>query len=62
MLSIPRDLYVQYGDNQKGKINRLYEDSFEKTSSLVLAMEDLEEKVEEITNQEIDYFVNLDFK
>jgi polyisoprenyl-teichoic acid--peptidoglycan teichoic acid transferase len=25
-------------------------------------MEALEDKVEEITNEEIDYFVNLDFK
>lgn len=62
MLSIPRDLYVEYGENRKGKINRLYEDAYYATDSVVLAMEALEEKVEEITNEKIDYFVNLDFK
>ncbi len=62
MLSIPRDLYVEYGKNKAWKINRLYEDTYFDTKSVVLAMETLEDKVEEIINEEIDYFVNLDFK
>lgn len=62
MLSIPRDLYVKYSGNKKWKINRLYEDSISRQWSVVLAMDSLSEKVEEISWEEIDYFVNLDFK
>jgi len=62
MLSIPRDLYVEYITDEEWKLNGLYESSYSEKESLVLAMKDLEIKVEEITGETIDYFVNLDFK
>lgn len=61
LFSIPRDLYVTYPDSKKtGKINGIYD------SYLSLghesAIEKLKEKVSEITQQEIDYYVNIDFQ
>lgn len=62
MLSIPRDLYVDYSNEWQWKLNGLYESSYYKNESLVLAMKDLEIKIKEITWEKVDYFVNLDFK
>lgn len=62
MLSIPRDLYVDYITEWQWKLNGLYESSYSEKQSLVLAMKDLETKIEEITWEKVDYFVNLDFK
>jgi len=67
MLSIPRDLYVEYGDkdrnwkNISAKINGLYVHYLEKFQNRKKAVKKLEEKIEEITWEEIDYYINLDF-
>lgn len=61
LLSIPRDLYVTYPDSNKtGKINRIYETY--KPLDPEEAIEKIKEKVTEITGQEIDYYVNVDFE
>lgn len=61
MLSIPRDLYVDYKNWGSWKINNIYATNSYKTNSKELWMKALWEKIEEITNQKIDYFVNIDF-
>jgi len=64
MLSIPRDLYVAYPKSAKkrsGKINRLYETYLYSTES-DYAITAIKEKVSEITGQEIDFYVNVDFE
>ncbi len=67
MLSIPRDLYVNYGDENssgakfKGKINGLYVHYLAKYQDEDAAVEKLKEKITEITNEKIDYYVNIDF-
>lgn len=61
LLSIPRDLYVSYPDSNKtGKINRIYETY--KPIDPQEAIEKVKKKVTEITGQEIDYYVNVDFE
>lgn len=63
MLSIPRDLYVSYSLNDEtGKINRLFAKHNFLTNSKQKAMKELRNKVSEITGQDIDYYVNVDFK
>ena len=68
MLSIPRDLYVDYNDTNKfwkeikAKINWLYVHYLAKYNDEKKAVEKLEEKIEEITWEKIDYYVNIDFK
>jgi len=62
MLSIPRDLYVEYENgSRRGKINRIYEHNLIKfwESSWISAIKN---KVSEITGQDIDYYVNVDFE
>ena len=63
MLSVPRDLYVEYGNNQKWKINEIYRKYFEleKLSETESAMK-LAEKLQEITWFKADYFVGIDFE
>ena len=67
MLSIPRDLYVNYGDTNsqwvviKGKINGLYVHYLAKYQDEEKAINKLQEKITEITNEKIDHYVNLDF-
>ncbi|MDQ7009944.1 MAG: LCP family protein [Candidatus Gracilibacteria bacterium] len=67
MMSIPRDLYVEYGDTNKNgkqieaKINGLYVHYLAKYKDKKKAIKKLEEKVEEITGEKIDYYINLDF-
>lgn len=60
MLSIPRDLYVEYPTWWAWRINELYT-KWLKSFSEKKAMTYLEEKVEQITWEQIDYFVNIDF-
>jgi len=61
MLSIPRDLWVDYPNSTvSGKINRIYETYV--PDSPKLAIEKLKTKVTEITGKEIDFYVNLDFE
>jgi len=67
MLSIPRDLYVEYWDEDKNgekiewKINWLYVHYLEKFQDTDKAVKKIEEKIEEITWEEIDYYINIDF-
>ncbi len=61
MLSIPRDLYVEYEDLTSWKINKIYAVTAYKNDSKKLWMEALWAKIEDITNQKIDYYVNIDF-
>lgn len=60
MLSVPRDLYVEYPTGWAWRINELYM-KWKKIFSEKKAMTYLEEKVEQITWEKIDYFVNIDF-
>jgi len=77
MFSIPRDLYVDYWDVRKNwkkykwKINWLYphylqkyriEDKLKWNELVNKSMKKLEEKISEITNEKIDYYVDLDFR
>jgi LCP family protein required for cell wall assembly len=62
MLSIPRDFYVEYPwDDNGGKINWLYAKYHYESSSQKNWMEILKKKVSEITWEDIDYFINIDF-
>lgn len=67
MMSIPRDLYVDYWDtgknwkNIEAKINWLYVHYLAKYNDEKKAVLKLEEKIEEITGEKIDYYINLDF-
>lgn len=60
MLSIPRDLYVEYPTWWEWRINELYM-KWLKSFSEKKAMIYLEEKVEQITWEKTDYFINIDF-
>jgi LCP family protein required for cell wall assembly len=64
MLSIPRDLYVKYPWNDKSewKINWIYQRYFYREQSQDYGMQMLKSKITEITGEEIDYYVNVDFK
>ena len=67
MLSIPRDLYIDYWDTDKNwknieaKINWLYVHYLAKYHNGNKAVVKLEDKIEEITGEKIDYYINLDF-
>ena len=67
MLSVPRDLYVNYGDYSKswkkisGKINGLYVHYLSKFQDEEKAVKKLEEKITEISWEKIDHYVNIDF-
>lgn len=60
MLSIPRDFYVEYPTWWAWRINELYT-KWLKSFSEKKAMTYLEEKIEQITWEKTDYFVNIDF-
>lgn len=62
MLSIPRDLYVNYYTSWRWKINELYIEETLETWSKEEWMKALEKKVSEITWEEVDYYINIDFK
>lgn len=57
MLSIPRDLWI---NSTNSRINRIYQDNLE-TYGHDEAIRMLEEKVEEITGQSIQYYARVDF-
>ena len=58
MISIPRDLYVSYGDNNgAGKINTLYPIGLSKKEGIL----PLANKVSEITGQSIHHYMVIDF-
>lgn len=60
LLSIPRDLYVEYPSSWAWRINELYW-KWKKAFSESKAMSYLEDKVEQITWEKTDYFLNIDF-
>lgn len=62
MLSIPRDLYVEYPMWWAGKINETYFRAKRKYDDNDKAMEELEKVITNITWEEINYYVNVDFK
>lgn len=60
LLSIPRDLYVNYPTGKDtGKINQIYQTYAYLGESQAIGK--LQEKITEITGQQIDYYVNVDF-
>jgi LCP family protein required for cell wall assembly len=66
MLSIPRDLYVEYPDmwkikDKKWKINWLYAKYKFENNSKQIWMKVLERKITQVTWEKIDYFINIDF-
>jgi len=71
ILSVPRDLYVEYWDTNKywkkikWKINWLYVHYLSKNkwkkNQVKIAINKLEEKLEEITGEKIDNYIDIDF-
>lgn len=63
MLSIPRDLYVEYPWNEtfNSKINWIYSRYMNYRQSVDYWMEMLAKKVTEITGEDVDYYINVDF-
>jgi len=63
LLSVPRDLYVKYPwtDNYYWRINWIYARYMAQKDSKQYWMEMLEKKLTEITWEEIDYYINVDF-
>ncbi len=62
MLSIPRDLYVDYWNWKKWKINQIYAVEKFKLKDNSKAIKILENKITQITWEKIDYYVNVDFQ
>ncbi|PIE85448.1 hypothetical protein CSA08_01940 [Candidatus Gracilibacteria bacterium] len=62
LLSIPRDLYVEYYDGGSGKINEIYRLDMKRLGTKDLGMKSLMNKVGEIIGEEINYYVNIDFQ
>ena len=61
MLSVPRDLYVNFPrTNDAWKINEVYYHGLQRGEES--AMEDLMGKVSEVIGKEVSYYVNLDFR
>ena len=61
MLSIPRDLYVEYNNNRSWKINEIYALESNKNNNKKTWMNQISKKVSEITWEKIDFYVNIDF-
>lgn len=61
LLSIPRDLYVDYPLGGRGKINEIYMRGIRAKESPAQAMEDLGEKLREITGEKMDHYLSIDF-
>jgi len=62
MLSIPRDLYVEYPNKKTWKINEIYRRFSKQYWSDKLWMKALENKIYEITWEKTDFYIDLDFK
>jgi len=63
MLSIPRDLYIETDEGYKFKINEIYSRNLsENEDNKEESLQWLEEKITEITGENIDYYVSLDFE
>ena len=61
LLSIPRDLYVEYPLWGRGKINEIYMRWLHAKESQGQAMKDLGDKLREITGEKMDHYLNIDF-
>lgn len=61
MLSLPRDLYVEYPLGGHGKINEIYMRSILVKESSEQAMGKLGDKLREITGEKMDHYINIDF-
>lgn len=61
LLSIPRDLYVEYPLGGRGKINEIYMRGLHAKESPTQAMTDLGDKLREITGEKMDHYLNIDF-
>lgn len=61
MLSLPRDLYVEYPLGGRGKINEIYMRSVLKKESSEQAMGKLGDKLREITGEKMDHYISIDF-
>ncbi len=61
LLSIPRDLYVDYPLGGRGKINEIYSRGIHAKQSPAQAMNDLGDKLREITGEKMDHYINIDF-
>ncbi|MFA6090623.1 MAG: LCP family protein [Candidatus Gracilibacteria bacterium] len=61
LLSIPRDLYVEYPLGGRGKINEIYMRGLRAKESQTQAMTDLGDKLREITGEKMDHYLNIDF-
>lgn len=59
MLSIPRDLYIEYPWKENWKINWLFAKYNSKTEHNWISV--LKDKITELTWEEIDYHINIDF-
>ncbi|MFB0964295.1 MAG: LCP family protein [Patescibacteria group bacterium] len=63
MLSVPRDLYVEYPTGGRGKINETYRRAYTHSGKdHEAAMKTLGEKVTEITGERVDRTINVDFQ
>ncbi len=62
MLSIPRDLYVEYWNNKFWKINQIYAIEKVELWSKKKWLEALEKKITQITWEKINYYINIDFE
>jgi LCP family protein required for cell wall assembly len=61
MLSLPRDLYVEYPLGGRGKINEIYMRSILAKESSDQAMNKLGDKLREITGEKMDHYISIDF-
>jgi len=63
LLSIPRDLYVSYNSNflAEWRINWIYSYYSNKWQNIEYWMAKLKSKIQEITGEKIDYYINIDF-
>ena len=61
LLSVPRDLYVEYPLGGRGKINEIYMRGLRAKESQTQAMTDLGDKLREITGEKMDHYLNIDF-
>jgi len=62
MLSIPRDFYVEYPNNNTWKINEMYRLFTKKYWSEKRWMWALEDKITQITWEKIDFYIDVDFQ
>jgi len=61
LLSIPRDLYVEYPLGGRGKINEIYMRWLSSKQTVAQSMNDLGDKMREITGEKMDHYLNIDF-